>query len=403
MGKAKRNSIDINEFIEYYEIHTNKETAERFGLNCKDYDILKGQCPKRTTAFWVTNGSTEKQVHHFKAIPTGFKRGRLSMYGEANHSYGTIAITDGTVTKFHKKDLPIPDGFIVGSNFKSTKGYRTYNDGTSNFVYGTNDVVPSNMKPGRVDNSNYKKAAARRKAEREASRIVYYKYNDGEYNYKNTTGVPAGYTEGWLSSRQIRDAEYDRMGYVPISKYPHLGCAYSYMRLIVDRVVLPGPYVYVSKESLKDLEEYAKTNHSKGVSFSEQKLAKAIKEICPYKIITNTKKVITPQELDIYIPDLKIAIEYNGTYWHNVDIVGKYYHLNKSLRCRQLGVRLIHIHQFEDIDVQLFYLKCLFNDGIDKFDTRDFNKNNLIEVVPVEPSIVYSDKYHTIYGAGMLY
>lgn len=329
------------------------------------------------------------------------------MYGEANHSYGTIAITDGTVTKFHKKDLPIPDGFRIGATFKSTKGYRTYNDGTSNFVYGPNDVVPSNMKPGRVDNSNYKKAAARRKAEREANRIVYYKYNDGEYNYKNTTGVPAGYTEGWLSSRQIRDAEYDRMGYVPLrvlrAQNETMYTAYCMLKDTLDIVELKDPYVYVSKEDVLKLENYASTNHCKGTSFAEQNLIKAIKEICPYKIITNTKKIITPQELDIYIPDLGIAIEYNGTYWHNVDIVGKYYHLDKSLKCRQLGVRLIHIYQFEDIDVQLDYLKCLFNDGIDKFDTRDFNKNNLIEVVPIEPSIVYSDKYHTIYGACKLY
>lgn len=35
------------------------------------------------------------------------------------------------------------------------------------------------------------------------------------------------------------------------------------------------------------------------------------------KFITNSKSIINPLELDIYIPDVKIAIECNGIYWHS--------------------------------------------------------------------------------------
>ena len=59
------------------------------------------------------------------------------------------------------------------------------------------------------------------------------------------------------------------------------------------------------------------------------------------------RDVIPPYELDIYITDKKIAIEYNGLLWHseryNKD---KNYHLNKTLECERQGIRLIHI--FED-------------------------------------------------------
>jgi len=52
-------------------------------------------------------------------------------------------------------------------------------------------------------------------------------------------------------------------------------------------------------------------------------------------------------ELDIYLPDLKIAIEYNGLYWHSEkNGKDKNYHLNKTNRCRENDIRLIHI--FED-------------------------------------------------------
>lgn len=48
-------------------------------------------------------------------------------------------------------------------------------------------------------------------------------------------------------------------------------------------------------------------------------------------------------ELDIFIPDLNIAIEYNGLYWHSELYKDKYYHLNKTEICNKNGIRLIHI------------------------------------------------------------
>lgn len=62
---------------------------------------------------------------------------------------------------------------------------------------------------------------------------------------------------------------------------------------------------------------------------------------------TNTKELIPPQEIDIYLPDFKIAIEFNGVYWHS-ERAGKtrLYHLSKTEQCEAQGVRLIQI--FED-------------------------------------------------------
>ena len=55
------------------------------------------------------------------------------------------------------------------------------------------------------------------------------------------------------------------------------------------------------------------------------------------------RDVIPPLELDIYIPSLKLAIEYNGEFWHSVDKKGKNYHLNKRHACEAAGVRLISV------------------------------------------------------------
>lgn len=53
-------------------------------------------------------------------------------------------------------------------------------------------------------------------------------------------------------------------------------------------------------------------------------------------------------EVDIYIPDKMIGIEYNGSYYHSTLPISdhsknKLYHLNKYIACRALGIRLVSI------------------------------------------------------------
>ena len=87
-----------------------------------------------------------------------------------------------------------------------------------------------------------------------------------------------------------------------------------------------------------------------GVSTGELEILNYIKSILPDGTIIEDKcwKVLGNKELDIYIPSLKIAIEYDGLYWHG-EIGGnkhKRYHIDKTDKCNELGIRLIHI--FED-------------------------------------------------------
>ena len=54
----------------------------------------------------------------------------------------------------------------------------------------------------------------------------------------------------------------------------------------------------------------------KSYSFREKEVVDFIKSIYNGEVIENSRKVIPPKELDVYLPDLKLAIEYNGTYSH---------------------------------------------------------------------------------------
>lgn len=81
-------------------------------------------------------------------------------------------------------------------------------------------------------------------------------------------------------------------------------------------------------------------------SSSEKMLLDFVRSIYNREIIENTKSVIPPYELDIYLPEKGIAIEYNGLYWHSEQYVPSTYHKMKSDMCKERGVHLIHV--FED-------------------------------------------------------
>jgi hypothetical protein len=64
--------------------------------------------------------------------------------------------------------------------------------------------------------------------------------------------------------------------------------------------------------------------------------------------VCNTKSIIAPLELDIYIPEHKLAIEYCGLYWHSSahPRITPQYHKHKLDACQQQGIVLLTI--FED-------------------------------------------------------
>lgn len=61
----------------------------------------------------------------------------------------------------------------------------------------------------------------------------------------------------------------------------------------------------------------------------------------------NCRSVITPQEIDYYLPEYNVGFELDGLYWHcEAQKPDPNYHVLKTQRCKEKGVRLIHI--FED-------------------------------------------------------
>jgi len=85
--------------------------------------------------------------------------------------------------------------------------------------------------------------------------------------------------------------------------------------------------------------------NSYSISGQEIQLQNIIKENYTGNIILNDRKIIKPYELDVYLPDLKLAFEYNGLFRHNEMGKSNDYHLNKTESCEKQGIHLIHIYE----------------------------------------------------------
>lgn len=99
-------------------------------------------------------------------------------------------------------------------------------------------------------------------------------------------------------------------------------------------------------------------------SKAESVIENYISTIYRGECIRNTRNIISPLELDLYYPEKKIAIEFNGDYWHDENHKLSNYHYNKFKLCANIGIVLVSIFELEwntyQDDIKL-YIKDLFN------------------------------------------
>jgi hypothetical protein len=129
-------------------------------------------------------------------------------------------------------------------------------------------------------------------------------------------------------------------------------------------------------------------------SGQEIQLQDFIKNNYDGEILLNNRSIIGT-ELDIYIPELKMAFEFNGVYWHNEIYKSNKYHLEKTELAEKNDIKLIHIYQDnwmfkQDIiksrilnllgkSDKLFARKCKIKEILDNKLVRDFLEKNHLQ------------------------
>lgn len=90
-------------------------------------------------------------------------------------------------------------------------------------------------------------------------------------------------------------------------------------------------------------------------------------------IQTRSRSLIAPKEIDFFCPDVNLAIEANGSYWHTENQGrGKKYHVTKTDMCESQGIRCLHIWEHlwnSKKEIYLSILKGIFNQH-DKISAR---------------------------------
>ena len=96
------------------------------------------------------------------------------------------------------------------------------------------------------------------------------------------------------------------------------------------------------------------------------------------EIIQNTKSIINPYELDIYLPELNLAFEFNGVHWHNELYKPTNYHKMKSDLCEDKGIQLIHIWE-DDWNNKRDIIKSMILNKLNKTETKIYARKTEVK------------------------
>jgi hypothetical protein len=92
-------------------------------------------------------------------------------------------------------------------------------------------------------------------------------------------------------------------------------------------------------------------------------------------IIENDRSILNGKEIDIFIPEYNIGIEFNGLYWHSEECgKDKNYHISKTKLALSKGIKLIHI--FED----------------EWLNTPEIVKSRILNLLDKTPNKIYGRK-----------
>jgi len=110
----------------------------------------------------------------------------------------------------------------------------------------------------------------------------------------------------------------------------------------------------------------------------------------------STKKVIPPLELDVWIPEKMVAIEYHGLYWHSggrESTFDKRRHRKKYEACAAAGIKLIQIFSDEWRDKEDI-CKSIIKNALGKNDVKLNARDCVVEDVDVTTAQKFLNDTH---------
>ena len=151
------------------------------------------------------------------------------------------------------------------------------------------------------------------------------------------------------------------------------------------------PKQYRNVKFIKDENEVTKFVRS---SVEEREIGEFCEKL-GFDTVYNHKGLIgdTNKEVDIFIPNVNVAIEYNGLYWHSSKFNKRFEHRDKTNECIKNDVKLIQV--FED---EWKYKKRIVMNRLrsilGKSQGKIYARKCIVKEIDVENAKKFLNKYH---------
>lgn len=141
-------------------------------------------------------------------------------------------------------------------------------------------------------------------------------------------------------------------------------------------------------------------NHMK--SSQEDAIADFLSKFTP--VVRRSRKIIAPKELDIYLPDKHLAVEYCGMFWHSHfdadnERANRHNHANKYKACAEQGIRLLTIYESEWLERQP-QIKRLLRNAVGASRGKLMARKCDLRLTSPQEARAFFDRYHPQGGDG---
>ena len=152
---------------------------------------------------------------------------------------------------------------------------------------------------------------------------------------------------------------------------------------------------YETEKGQENLKKWTNGSRAKGTSSSEKELQEFVKSLDP-NVLFNDRSLLDGKELDIVSLSHKIAVEFNGDIWHSEAFKKEkaaMCHLEKTLLCEQLGVRLIHVFS-DEWDTKKDIVKSIISAAFGKFERKYMARKLTLKKVSLADSRKFLNENH---------
>jgi hypothetical protein len=299
-------------------------------------------------------------------------------------------------------------GCVCGSELRFISfnaGYQSFCSISCSCKYGTRNEKSKQTKLAKYGDPNYNNTEKNKTT-------CLVKYGDPNYNNteKNKTTCLAKYGISSLLANQSLKEQYmmNKYGVINSSLLQSVqekkkqnslskrGVLFQQSHLTLEQVHLFNDIEFLKSHSATDISEitgYSQSHVSKQLiktglidgfrSYGERDIYNFVKSSYTGDIVVNCRSAIPPLEIDVFVPDLKFGIEFNGNYYHAGE---KNKHFEKFQRANAVGIRLFQIPEYEWLNpVKQKIWKSMILNQLGQSKHRIFaRKCDLIKVTPTE-------------------